>query len=156
MLHDLAGTDLGSLGGGSPRAHRAGAMGTVPRRDRPRLLIVHHSDRRLAALQVVLGDLGYETAVAASAEEAASLLSRGPSVDVLLTTGSAGSARRGVGFARDCLARSPSLRVLYITFVPRPLPELPGEREALLIAPFNAEQLAGALAELWSGAMVTG
>ncbi len=118
----------------------------------PRLLIVHFGDRRLAALEAALVELGYEATVAATAEDALGAIARGPVPDVLLTTPAAGAGpRRGVGFARDCLARWPALRALYIDFVPRPLPEPPGPRECPLIAPFNADQLAAALAELWPG-----
>jgi CheY-like chemotaxis protein len=114
----------------------------------PCLLIVHHGDPRLVALEVVLNDLGYATTVVASADEAVAAIARGPLPDVLLTAHTPGGARRGVAFARECLARWPTLRTLYITFVPRGLPDLPDGREVVLAAPFNAEQLAAALAEL--------
>ena len=115
----------------------------------PWLLIMHQGDLRLAALETVLCELGYGTTVAAGADEAAVAITRGPVPDVLLTTLIPGNARRGIAFVRDCLARLPTLRALYITFVPRSAPLSLGLRESVLIAPFNAEQLAEALARLW-------
>lgn len=118
-------------------------------RTRPTLLVLHHGDPRLAALEHVLGDLGYHGDVAATPEEATSALGRAPTPDVLLTASSAGSARRGIGFARDCLGRFPALRALYVSFIPRQVPDLLAGRERVLAAPFNAEQLAAALGALW-------
>ena len=145
MLRDLA-TAESPAQGAAPLG--AGATLTV-RRDRPRLLIVHHGDTRLAALEQVLGDLGYGAVVVATAEEAIAAIARGPQPDVLVTTRTTGSARRGVGFARECLARWPALRALYIRFIPSPVPDVLAGRERILAAPFNAEQIAAALAALW-------
>jgi len=136
-------------GGGSIGAALAGdADRASAPPDHPILLIVHFGDPRLAALQGVLGDLGYVATAVATPEEAIAAMQRGPLPDVLLTAHTTSSPRRGVGFARDCLARWPSLRTLYITFVPRPLAETPTRREVVLAAPFNAHQLADALAKL--------
>jgi CheY-like chemotaxis protein len=148
MLRDLVisearpshGAPLGTADAGSP-------AGTP----RPRLLIVHHGDARLAALEAVLTDLGYDAALAATTDNALAAISHGPLPDVLLTTGQTNGPHRGVAFARECLAKWPALRAVYVTFVPRPLPDARGAREHVLIAPFNADQLATALAELWPG-----
>jgi len=118
---------------------------------RPRLLIVHYSDPRLAALEAVLTDLGYGATLAATSDEALAAMSRGPLPDVLLTTVQSNAPRRGIAFARDCLAKWPALRAMYVTFVPRLLPDARCARERVLIAPFNADQFAAALAELWPG-----
>jgi CheY-like chemotaxis protein len=151
MLRDLVSRTGRANGGASAGAALAGALADAdvePPDRAPCLLIVHHGDRRLAALEVVLADLGYDTTVAATADEAVAAIARGPLPDVLLTAHTPNGARRGLAFARECLARWPTLRTLYITFVPRGLPDMPGGREVVLAAPFNAEQLAAALAEL--------
>ncbi len=155
MLRDLIISESRPSGSPSP-AVALGAVEVRAERPRPRLLIVHHGDGRLAALETVLSDLGYDAMLAATADDAVAAIARGPLPDVLLTTGQSTVAhsngpRRGVTFARDCLARWPALRALYVTFVPRLLPDARGARESLLIAPFNADQLATALAELWPG-----
>jgi CheY-like chemotaxis protein len=112
-------------------------------------MIVHDGDPRLAMLEGVLADLGYHVAVAACPDEAVAAITRGPVPDVVLTIGGTG---HGTGFARECLARWPGLRALYITFVPTAEPEAPGARESLLAAPFNAAQLEAALTTLWPAA----
>jgi CheY-like chemotaxis protein len=117
----------------------------------PRLLIVHNGDCRLAALEAVLSDLGYDAAMAANGEDAVAAIAHGPLPDVLLTIGQSNCPRRGLAFARDCLARWPTLRAIYVSFLPRPLPDARSAREHVLIAPFNANQLAMALCELWPG-----
>jgi CheY-like chemotaxis protein len=155
MLHDLATRSGRASGGASPGAALAGAgvRAEADVQDRaPCLLIVHHGDPRLVALELVLNDMGYGTTVAASADEAVAAIARGPLPDVLLTAHTPNGARRGIAFARECLARWPTLRTLYVTFVPRQLPDLPSGREVVLAAPFNAEQLAAAIAELWPAA----
>ncbi len=150
MLRELAITEARAKGEvplGTTRA--GGGPAGNERRQQPWLLIVHHGDRRLAALEHVLSDLGYGAFVAAGAEEALAAIARGPVPDVLLTEHTPGGPKRGIGFARECLARWPALRALYICFVPRADPDPPGARESVLAAPFNAEQLAAALATLW-------
>jgi CheY-like chemotaxis protein len=150
MLRDLGSSNRRAQGTPDLGAPLAGGMlAGAARRCRPRLLIVHHGDLRLAALEAVLGDLGYGATVAAGPDEALAAIARDPVPDVLLTAPTPGGPRRGIAFARDCLARVPGLRALYISFVPRPAPELSGARESVLAAPFNADQFAAALAALW-------
>ena len=144
MLRDLVTVENQAQGGAS-----LGAAAAAARRDRPRLLIVHHGDPRLAALELVLGEFGYGAALVGTAEEAIAAIVRGPQPDVLLTARTTSSARRGFAFARECLARWPALRALYISFIPRPTPDVLAGRERVLAAPFNAEQLAAALTILW-------
>jgi len=152
MLRELASRDAFSQGGGSAGATLVGApdrsSGSHDRAT-PVLLIVHHGDPRLAALEGVVGDLGYTASVVAGADEAVAAMSRGPVPDVLLTAHSPAGARRGSALNRECLARCPNLRTLYITFVPPMLQDVAGRREVVLSAPFNAGQLAAALAQLW-------
>lgn len=142
MLRDLA--TVGTLAQG-------GALAPAPKplRERPRLLVVHHGDRRVAALEPVLGDLGYRAIVVASGEDAIAAILRGPMPDVLITARDPSGPRRGLAFPRECLARFPALRALYIMFLPRPVPDTLVGRERVLAAPFNADQLAGALNSLW-------
>ena len=120
-------------------------------RDRPRLLVVHHGDRRVAALEPVLADLGYRAAVVPGADDALGAIARGPMPDVLIVPRNPSGPRRGLGFPRECLGRWPALRALYIMFLPRPTPDTLIGRERVLAAPFNAPQLAAALASLWPG-----
>ena len=145
MLHDLGNRTSRRESRASPGAALAGAAAAA--HDHPRLLIVHHGDPRLAALEEVLSDLGYGVSVVATADEAVAAITRGPLPDVLLTAHTPNGARRGVAFARECLARWPTLHTLYVTFVPRAFPDMPSGREVVLAAPFNAEQLAMALAQ---------
>jgi CheY-like chemotaxis protein len=149
MLHDLGNRSSRLHGGASPGAALVGVATAEATQDHPRLLIVHHGDPRLAALEDVLNDLGYGTTVVATADEAVAAITRGPLPDVLLTAHTPTGARRGVAFARECLARWPTLHALYVTFVPRAFPDMQGGREVVLAAPFNAKQLASALAKLW-------
>ena len=152
MLRELAISESRAPGGvtlGAPLS--AGTTVEVERR-RPLLLIVHYGDPRLAMLERVLSDLGYRAVAAACPEEALAAIARGPVPDVLLTADAASGTRRATGFARECLAHWPGLRVLYIAFFPRAEPEAPGARESLLAAPFNAQQLEAALATLWPAA----
>ena len=132
-------------GGASPAvvAPRSGL------RDRPRLLVVHHGDPRVAALEPVLADLGYRAAVVPGADDALGAIVRGPMPDVLIVPRNPSGPRRGLGFPRECLGRWPALRALYIMFLPRPTPDNLIGRERVLEAPFNADQLAAALASLW-------
>lgn len=123
-------------------------------RERPRLMVLHQGDHRLAALEHVLGDLGYRCSVVATPEDALAAIARGPLPDVLLTSCSPHGPHCSSGFPRECLARWPALRALYvsfISFVPPAVPDLLGTRESALAAPFNAAQLAAALAALWPG-----
>jgi CheY-like chemotaxis protein len=147
MLHDLGNRSSRPQGAGPQGAALAGVAAAGATQDYPRLLIVHHGDPRLAALKEVLNDLGYGTTVVATSDEAIAAITRGPMPDVLLIAHTPNGARRGVAFARDCLARWPTLNTLYITFVPRAFPDMPSRREIVLAAPFNAEQLAAALAQ---------
>jgi CheY-like chemotaxis protein len=148
MLRDLVISETRPLQGASIGSANAASQAGHPR---PRLLIVHHGDGRLAALEAVLIDLGYDATLAATGDDALAAISRGPLPDVLLTGGQPNTPRRGVAFARDCLAKWPALRAMYVTFVPRLLPDARAAREHVLIAPFNADQLATALSELWPG-----
>jgi CheY-like chemotaxis protein len=145
MLRELGSTDRRAQNG----SHRAGAVAMLAPRERPRLLVMHEGDRRLAALEDVLGDLGYRGTVAGTPEEVIAAVLRGPQPDVLLTACSRHSARRSLAFPRECLARWPALRALYICFIPQRLPELLAGRERVLAAPFNERELATALATLW-------
>jgi CheY-like chemotaxis protein len=120
-----------------------------PLRERPRLLVVHNGDRRVAALESVLGEIGYRATVVAGPEEAIAAIARGPMPDVLIVPRNPAGPRRGLAFPRECLSRWPSLRALYIMFIPRPVPDALVGRERVLAAPFNADQLAAALAALW-------
>jgi hypothetical protein len=142
--------------GAGPRQGATGDLGGLSTAftHSPRLLIAHHGDKRLAALRAALVELDHDAALAATAEEAILAISRGPVPDVLLTNGVSTCPRQGVLFARACIARWPSLRALYVTFLPQaaPMPERPRERS--IIAPFNAEELAAALAELCAPAGV--
>jgi len=157
MLHDLLAAESRTQGTSPQGAASLGAaVPAVARRERPRLLIVHHGDPRLAALELVLNELGYGATVVGTAEEAINAIARGPMPDVLLTSRTSTSARRGLAFARDSLARWPALRALHISFIPRPIPDVLVGRERLLAAPFNAEQLADALAALWPAESAAG
>lgn len=148
MLHDLGNRSSGLSDGAAPGAANMGVAAATTAQDLLRLLIVHHGDARLAALEDVLTDLGYSAMVAATADEALAAIARGPLPDVLLTTRAPCSPRRGAVFPTECLARWPTLHTLYVSFVPRTFPDLPRGREIVLAAPFNAEQLAAALAQL--------
>ncbi len=143
MLRELVTVERRKQDGG-PRGGTAVAFGGP---ERPRLLIMHQGDPRLAALDQVLGDLGYHCSVVASPDDVVMTILRGDRPDVLLCACSPYSARRGLAFPRECLARWPWLRALYFCFIPQRLPELLG-RERVLAAPFNATELAGALAAL--------
>ncbi len=125
--------------------------GLAPGRQFRRLLIVHHGDRRVAALEPLLAGIGYEASAAATAAEALAAMARGAVPDVLVNTDQGAPSRQGGGFVRDCLARWPALRALTVTFLPFPRALEPQGREALLAAPFDAAQLARALAALGPG-----
>ena len=140
------------------RVQDGGPLGTagitLASRERPRLLVMHQGDPRLAALEPVLGDLGYRGSVVGTPDEVVTAIQRGPQPDVLLTVCSPYSARRGLVFPRECLARWPALRALYFCFIPQRLPELLPGRELVLAAPFNAAELADALAALTDSVVV--
>jgi hypothetical protein len=145
MLCELANSDRRAPDG-SPRGI-AGAASA--RRDRPRLLVMHEGDRRLAALDDVLGDLGYRGTVVGTPDEVVAAILRGPPPDVLLAACRPRGAYRGLGFPRDCLSRWTALRALYICFIPQSLPNVLAGRERVLAAPFNERELGEALAALW-------
>ena len=115
---------------------------------RPRLLVVHHGDPRLEALGQAVGELGYPVAAVAEWNEAISALLGVPAPDVLVTAPNPAAPLRDLAFPRECLARWPTLRALYVSFSPRLTPEALTGRERALAAPFNADQLSAALAAL--------
>ena len=127
---------------------RPGAAPTLPRPRAVRLLVVHNNDRRLAALECLLRDLGYDAAVLATAEEARSVLdSEGPA-DILITARHAGSQLCGPVFARECLARHRLMQALYISWMPWPATSPLGPRERVLAAPFTAAGLTSTIAAI--------
>jgi hypothetical protein len=145
MLRELGSTERRALDEPTTRM----AVTASPRRERPRLMLLNHGDPRLASLQNVLGDLGYRCGVATSAEDALTAIVHGPVPDVLLSIGTSHGPHCNIAFSRECLARWPALRALYICFVPPRLPELLAGRESVLAAPFNAAELVAALAVVW-------
>src|ERR1700690_1358667 len=143
MLRELVSTERRTLDGAPP-----GAATVVPR-DRPRLLVMHQGDYRLRGPAHVPGGLGYRGSVLGTPEEVVAALARGPQPDVLLTACSPQGACGDLAFPRECLARWPSLRALYVCFIPQQLPNLLVGRELVLAAPFNAQELAAAVNALW-------
>jgi CheY-like chemotaxis protein len=141
MLRDLVSSNRRAQEGSHPES----AARALAHRERPRLLVMHQGDPRLAALEQVLGELGYRCTVVGTPEEVVATIQRGPAPDVLLTACSPYSARRGLAFPRECLARWPALRALYFCFIPQRLPEMLEGRERVLAAPFNASELTAAL-----------
>jgi hypothetical protein len=111
-----------------------------------RLLVVHNGDSRLAALESLLSDLGYDAVVLAGVDEGRALLDREGPPDVLVTTHHGAAARAGMVFARECLARFPNLRALYVAWLPWPSQPPLVPRERVLPAPFSAARLADAIA----------
>lgn len=123
--------------------------GSVASGKRPRsvrLLLVHNGDRRLAALDRLLGELGYDAAVLATAEEARNWLDSEPPPDTLITTRDLEIPLRGLVFGRECLARYPLLHAVYVTWIPWGAASQLVGRERVLAAPFTAAGLAAAIA----------
>jgi hypothetical protein len=117
---------------------RTDSLPIVQRSRAVRLLVVHNNDRRLAALEGLLRDLGYAATTVASAEDARTLLDDEGPPDILITTRHAGTQIRGPVFARECLARFPFMQALYVSWMPWSAATPLGPRERLLPAPFTA------------------
>jgi hypothetical protein len=110
-----------------------------------RLLVLHHRRPRVVALARALAEAGYTILEAADDHDARSLIDGGGPPDALLTVAGRGQPMSGLVFGRECLARLPGLRVLYVTPLPWPsaVPLVCGERR--LQIPFSGADLTAAL-----------
>ncbi|MGH6970650.1 MAG: response regulator, partial [Caulobacteraceae bacterium] len=118
---------------------------------RARVLLVEDDDRVAELVGEMLGELGYETARAASADEALGALRKEPLFDVVFSDMVMPGEMSGLDLARRIAAERPDLPILLTTGYSAAAAEAAAEGLRLLVKPYRiealSEQLQAALRE---------